>query len=117
MDAIKRLWWVAPAVLTGCFTGLWALEQVIFPESNGTIGALLGLILGGLGAQLTERLVGRFLPLERWQKSGGTYSPSASPSCDSLNTREPRYTLPAQARERRGSQADLGSSTRRDAND
>lgn len=93
MDAIKRLWWVAPAVLTGCFVGLWALEQVIFPASNGTIGALLGLLLGGPGAQLAERLVGRFLPLERWQKPGGRYSPSASPSRDSLTAREPRHGL------------------------
>jgi hypothetical protein len=37
MDAIKRLRRVARAVLVGCVAGLWALEQIVLPESNGAI--------------------------------------------------------------------------------
>jgi hypothetical protein len=59
MDAIKRLWWVAPAVLVGCCVGFWFMAQVIFPEGNGSLGGLLGLIVGGLASQLTEYLIGR----------------------------------------------------------
>ena len=58
MRAFKRLWWVAPTVLIGCCVGLWSLEQIVIPESNGALGGLLGLMVGGPAAQLAEHSVG-----------------------------------------------------------
>jgi hypothetical protein len=59
MRTVKRLWWVAPSVLAGSPASFWHLEQFMFAEGNGALGGLLGLIVGGLGGQLAEQLIGR----------------------------------------------------------
>ena len=49
-----RYWWLKLVLVVVCVLGLWGFEHVLFPESSGWIGVVVGLVVGAFMATVFE---------------------------------------------------------------
>ena len=50
----NRFWWMSLVLVFVTALGFWYFEQKTFPQSHGTLGAIVGFLLGAFLAALFE---------------------------------------------------------------
>jgi len=53
----SRFWWLSLILIFASSAGLWYFQQAMFPMSSGSVGAVVGFLLGSFLAALLEDYV------------------------------------------------------------
>lgn len=53
----NRFWWLSLILIGASCVGLWYFQQMMFPKSDGGVGAVVGFLLGSFLAALLEDYV------------------------------------------------------------